>query len=49
MLATNQKRPTPLLQSLAKKLSNADATLNIKQLGDILYSMSVLNFYDEVR
>ncbi|XP_008204920.1 FAST kinase domain-containing protein 4 isoform X1 [Nasonia vitripennis] len=47
-LAAKQKRTTPLLRMLTSEIANTKENLNIKQLGDILYSVAVLNFYDEV-
>ncbi|XP_058803570.1 uncharacterized protein LOC131671287 [Phymastichus coffea] len=47
-LANRHKRVTPTLKLLAQKISLSDDILNIKQLSDILYSMAILNFYDEM-
>ncbi|KAL7305667.1 hypothetical protein TKK_0001925 [Trichogramma kaykai] len=47
-LASKGKRNTPVLQTLAFSIATSQEPLNIKQLGDILYSMAVLNFYDEM-
>lgn len=47
-MASQLKRNTPLLQSLAYNITKSNEKLNIKQLGDILYNMAVLNFYDAV-
>ena len=47
-LASQSKRNTPILQTLAHNIISSKEKLNIKQLGDILYNMAVLNFYDGV-
>lgn len=45
-LAMKKRRSTPLLRSLAFNISSKEHQLDIKQCGDVLYSMSVLNFPD---
>ena len=47
-LAINKSRVVPLLQLLANHIVNFDGKITTKQSSDILFSMAVLNFYDEV-
>lgn len=47
-LALKKRRSTPLLRSLAFNISSKEHTLDIKQCGDVLYSMGVLNFPDNL-
>lgn len=45
-LAQQKRRSTSLLRALAFNLSGAPQTLDIKQCGDVLFSVATLNFYD---
>lgn len=47
-LALKKQRSEPLLKSLATKIGNNKAILDIKQASDLLYSMAILNFPDKV-
>ncbi|XP_015589908.1 FAST kinase domain-containing protein 4 [Cephus cinctus] len=47
-LAQKKRRPIPLLRSLAYNISRVSSTLTIKQSADLLYSMAILSFPDEV-
>lgn len=46
-LALKKRRSLSLLRSLAFNITKNSEQLNLKQSGDILYSMAVLNFPDE--
>lgn len=47
-LAQKKRRSTPLLRSLAYHISKNSTKLDLKQNGDLLYSMTVLNFPEPV-
>ena len=47
-LAQKKRRSTPLLRSLSFNISGSTETLDLKQCGDILYAMAVLNFPDSL-
>lgn len=47
-LTQKKRRSTPLLRSLAYNISSNSTILNIKQCGDVLYSLAKLNFPDPV-
>uniref|UniRef100_U5EU15 RAP domain-containing protein n=1 Tax=Corethrella appendiculata TaxID=1370023 RepID=U5EU15_9DIPT len=47
-LAQKKRRSTPLLRSLAYNISSNMNNLDLKQCGDLLYAMAVLNFPDPV-
>lgn len=47
-LSQKKKRSTPLLRSLAFNISSNSNRLNLKECGDLLYAMAVLNFRDPV-
>ncbi|KAK2575695.1 hypothetical protein KPH14_012085 [Odynerus spinipes] len=46
-LSYNSERNVPLLRTLAYNIAMYSERLNIKMCGDILYSLAVLNYYDE--
>lgn len=47
-LALKKRRSTPLLRSLSFHISSSSERLNLKQCGDLLFAMAVLNFPDSV-
>lgn len=47
-LAQKKRRSTPLLRSLAYNISSNSGELDLKQCGDLLFAMAVLNFPDPV-
>ncbi|XP_058813956.1 uncharacterized protein LOC131677885 [Topomyia yanbarensis] len=47
-LAQKKKRSTPLLRSLAFNISSNTSRLNLKECGDLLYAMAILNFRNSV-
>ncbi|XP_055617122.1 FAST kinase domain-containing protein 4 isoform X2 [Toxorhynchites rutilus septentrionalis] len=47
-LGQKRKRSTPLLRSLAFNISSNMSRLNLKECGDLLYAMAILNFRDSV-
>ncbi|XP_014216202.1 uncharacterized protein LOC106644989 [Copidosoma floridanum] len=47
-LASKQQRITPLLQAVTAKIADSNDYLNVKLLADVLYSVAVLTFYNNV-
>ncbi|KAJ8672785.1 hypothetical protein QAD02_004045 [Eretmocerus hayati] len=46
-LASAQKRSVSILQDVSSKIVASTTPLDLKQVGDILYSVALLNFYDK--
>lgn len=47
-LTIQKKRSTPILRSLAYNISSSSEELNLKECSDVLYSMNILNFHDNL-
>lgn len=47
-LATKKRRSTPLLRALSFNIGSHAQQLDLKQCGDLLYALSMLNFHDNI-